>query len=545
MSHEDIAAADIEQARVRRISSVWIVPVLAAVIGAIVAWQSFADQGPLVEITFSKGHGIEAGKTEIKHNDVVVGLVEDVTFTEGLDGVLVKARMDKVVAPYLGETTDFWIVGATISGTDLSGLGTLLSGSYIEVDWAEQASGRKTRFEGLDVRPLTPPGAKGRHFNLRSETAGSITVGSPVFYRKIRVGQVEGRHLAEDFSHVIYDAFIEAPYDSLLSPATNFWNVSGVRVDAGANGLSVQLESLEALLVGGIAFGNVGLSVGTVSLPDDVIFPIYPSREAAEESQFDAIAGEGFLFMALFDDSVEGLERGAPIEWQGIRVGSVRDVVLEMGETPTDRQRVYVVLEIQPGRIGLQDVPPENVRLAMESWVATGMRVQLATGNILSGKKLVKFVDGIGKDDAMIDFEAVPYPAMPTAPSELGALAQNVEQIIANVSELPLDDLARSVIDLLENTDALIANPDTKRLLKSFAGTAENLEAASVDFPKLIASLNQIADAGESTLSGLSPNSELYADLSGALRNLRDASRSLAALAAVLEQNPNAIITGR
>ncbi len=545
MSDQDIASAQIEQAKQRRISAVWIVPILAAVIGGLVAWQSYADQGPLVEITFSKGHGIEAGKTEIKHNDVVVGLVEDVTFTEGLKGVLVKARMEKIVAPYLGDTTDFWIVNAQISGTDLSGLGTLLSGAYIEVGWAEKAERRKTRFAGLDLRPLTPPGAQGRHFKLRSETAGSVTVGSPVFYRRIRVGQVEGRALADDFSHVIYDAFIQAPYDKLLGPATHFWNVSGVRIEAGTEGLAVQLESLEALIVGGIAFGNVGATVGTASVSDEKVFPLYSSREAAEESQYDAIAGEGFLFMALFEDSTEGLDRGAPIEWQGIRVGSVRDVVLKLDDEPTGGRQVYVVLEIQPARIGLLDVPPEEVRVALNAWVDSGMRVQLATGNILTGKKLVKFVDGIGKDGQRIDFDTQPYPSMPTAPSELGALAQNVEQIIANVADLPMDELVRSVITLLDDTDALVASPDTAKLLKSFAGTAENLEQASTDFPGLISSLNRIADAGENTLAGLSPDSQLYADLSGALRNLRDATRSLAALATVLERNPNAILTGR
>lgn len=512
-----------------RISRVWIVPIAAAIVGGWVTWESMSERGPLVEIRFSEGRGVEAGKTEVKHKDIVVGVVEEVTLADDLDGVLVRARLDDVVEPFLGDTTSFWIVSANISSNNFSGLGTLLSGSYIEIDWSGLPQSKARAFEGLDVQPLTPPGAEGRHFKLRSPTTGSVTVGSPVNYRGIRVGQIESKRLTEDFQFIEYQAFVEAPYDSLLSPATHFWNASGVSLSAGANGLSVNVESLETLIAGGVAFGDLGESATDALLTDDAVFKIFPNREAAKESRFELADGEpGHLFMAFFEDSIAGLEPEAPVQWQGIRIGTVRDVVLDLGNSPSDARVVFAVLELQPSRIGLEDVTDNEVTVAITQWVRSGMRAQLASGNIISGKKIIRFVDGIGTDGAEVDYSTSPYPTIPTAPSEIEAVTQNVEQIVSNIAALPLDDLILTSISLLKNADALLANPDTQKLPT-----------------ELVTNLNSIADAGESTLAGLSPESELYVDLANAVRELRDASRSLSALAAQLEEKPNSLIVGK
>ena len=552
MAEYNVENPKVETTPWRNISIVWLVPILAAIIGGLVAWQSLSERGPLVEIRFSKSEGIKAGKTEIKHKGVVVGLVEDVTFSNDLKEVVVRARMEKVVAPYLGDTTDFWIVSANVRGANFTGLGTILSGVYIEVDWSGPAQERRRAFDGLAAQPLTPPSAQGRHVKLRSEEAGSVNVGTPVFYRRLRVGQIESRRLAEDYGHIEYEAFIEAPYDSILNATTQFWNVSGVSVVAGTGGLEVRMESLDAFLAGGVAFGDIGLNAGTAELPEDKVFNIYSDRDSAVESQFETPEGGGYLFMATFEDSTQGLEPGAPIEWQGIRIGTVADIVLDLGDGPEDGGFVWVYLELQPARVGLLDASIEDIQLAMDSWVREGMRPQLATGNILSGKKLVRFVEGVGDDGALIDFDTLPYPTFPTAPSDLEAVAQNVEQVVANLAELPLDELVGAAIDLLSSTDALLADPETKRLpgelnetLASLSSAAANIDEASQSLPELVSKLNQFADIGESVLGGLAPESELYVDLSSAVLNLRDAARSLSALAVRLEEQPNSLIVGR
>lgn len=550
MASTEFEAPEIEKQSRGGISVVWIVPIIAAVIGGAVAYRSLANQGPLVEIEFAAAKGIAADKTEIKHKDVVIGLVEDVRFAEGLESVIVSARLDPEIEPYLGDTTDFWVVSANVSGTNLSGLSTLLSGSYIEVDWSGPPNERRREFDGLEKQPLTPPSAEGRHLIMRSARAGSVNVGSPVYFRGIEVGRVESRELSDDNRYIEYSVFIEAPHDQLVSRATHFWNVSGVSVETNTEGLAVNFASLQSLLSGGVEFGNIGPDISNTPIPEDFLFTLFDDREAAIENQFTNPDEAGVQFMVTFDDSVGGLEPGAPVEWQGIRIGTVNDLSLDLTGDPGSNI-VNVIIELQPSRIGLAFSTIEEAQASIQDWVTSGMRVRLATGNILTGRKLIRFVDGIGDDAVQLNFDD-PIPRLPTAPSNINAITQDAEQLVQNLAELPLDELVVAAVRLLDNTNALVANPDLQSLprelnstLSSFDSVAGNLSVASQNLPALIDNLNLIANAGESTLSGLSPDSQLYVDLSGAVRDLRDAARSLSALAARLEEQPNSLITGR
>ncbi|MEM7492984.1 MAG: MlaD family protein [Pseudomonadota bacterium] len=551
MSETESEKLYIEKANNRGLSPVWFVPIIAAILGGLVAWQSLANQGPLVEIAFNQAKGIQADKTEIKHKDVIVGIVEDVSFSEGFDSVIVTARLDPEIEPYLGETTDFWVVSANISGTDLTGLSTILSGSYIEVDWSSEPKQHRRRFEGLSKQPLTPPSAEGRHVILTAPMAGSVNVGSPVYFRGVSVGRVESRGLSEDYRSIEYSAFIEAPYDQLITRSSQFWNVSGVSVDAGADGLSINLASLESLLSGGVAFGQVGTDISGEPFEENARFRLFRNRQDAVESQFETGDDLSVRFALSFDSSVAGLEPGAPVEWQGIRIGTVVDLQLSL-DAEAGANIVDVIIELQPSRIGLEFSDITEGQKELQDWVNSGMRVRLATGNILTGRKLIQFIDGIGTGPAPIDFSELPYPRLPTAPSELDAIAENAEDLVANLADLPLEDLVVSAVRLLDNANAFVASPDMQQLPGELSATlssvdrfAINLNEASRNLPALINNLNQIADAGESTLSGLSPDSQLYVDLSGAVRDLRDAARSLSALAVRLEEQPNALIVGR
>ena len=551
MSQNEPGELTIEKTKRRGISPVWFVPIVAAILGALVAWQSLANQGPLVEIEFEEAKGIQAGKTEIKHKDVVIGLVEDVSFADGLDNVIVTARLDPEIEPYLGETTDFWVVSANISGTNLSGLSTILSGSYIEVDWSGEPTERRRRFEGLTSQPLTPPSAEGQHVILTAPAAASVNVGSPIYFRGISVGRIESRALTDDYRSIEYSAFIEAPYDQLITRSTQFWNVSGVSVQAGTDGLAVNFASFDALLSGGVAFGQITADISGEPVEENARFRLFRDRQDAIESQFETGDDLAVRFALAFNSSVAGLEPGAPVEWQGIRIGTVVDLQLDLEGEPGSNL-VDVIIELQPSRIGLEFSNVEEGQQELQDWVDTGMRVRLATGNILTGKKLIRFVDGIGTDPQTINFRELPYPRLPTAPSELDAIADNAEDLMAKLADLPLEDLVVSAVRLLDNTNAFVASPDLQQLpgelnttLSSFDRIAGNLDEASRNLPTLINNLNQIAEVGESTLSGLSPDSQLYVDLSSAVRDLRDASRSLSALAIRLEEQPNALIVGR
>ena len=552
----EAANPEIEDIETKKISRVWVVPIVALVVGGFVLWQSIAEQGPLVSIRFSQGHGITAGKTEVRYANVAVGLVESVYLSEDLRDVVVEARLEPFMADFIGDTTTFWIVKADLRGASISGLNTLLSGAYIEAGWDGPAKQKRRDFDGLDMRPLTPPGTAGRHFQVQAPNAGSVTVGSPVYYRDLPVGQIEAVEMAEGFAAVDYTVFVEAPYDQLLNETTRFWNTSGISVNAGFDGLTVQFASLESLFAGGVAFGNIGRVDGPNTAAFREPLTLYPSRIAAIEAGYEVPEGEGYLLMAEFDQSIRGLEAGAPVEWEGLIVGRVRDVIYEVDETVTENGRgIYAVLEMQPARIGLQSESEEVLQESLSEWVASGMRAQLASGNLLSGRKLIRLVDfAVAPDqDAGIDFDGIPYPRLPTIPSaNIGAITSNVEQLAANLAQLPMDQLLASVIRLVNNADAIVGAPQMtefpeqlRNTLESLSSAAGHIDSASESLPALIEGLAEVVVLGERTLAGMSPDSELYVELAGAMSEVRHATHTLGNLLDTLENKPNALILGR
>ncbi len=548
---QGLEAAHVERPSRRSLSFVWLVPVFAALIGGAVAWQSLSEQGPLVEILFEEASGIEAGATEIRHNDVVVGIVEDVSLTPDLSAVSVRARMDKIIAPYLGETAQFWVVSARFDGAAISGLSTILSGAYIEVDWSEPSDDTQRVFEGLSRPPLTPPGSPGRHVTLRAQSAGSVGVGSPIYFRQLEVGRVEERTLAEDGRSIMYRGFIEAPYHERINAATRFWNASGVDIRAGADGFVVRVESMQALLAGGLAFGSVGEGSIGGEVAADRVFRIFRDRDDAVESLY-VDEENSFRFIAEFDGSISGLQPGAAIEFDGLRVGVVDDIVFEFGSPGPEDDRVYAVLSFQPSRIGNANVSEAELRANFDAMVAGGMRLRLSVGNILTGAAVIELVQIDDAEPAAIDYDAVPYPALPTAPSTVEAVTQNAQTLIANLSALPLEDLVLAATDLLRSADAVVGNPSMEAApeellasLRAFSEVARSVDAATDSVPALLARLSAVSDAANATLDGLSPDSEVYVELSAAVRDLRDAARSIAELAELLEREPNALLVGR
>ena len=544
-SDSDVRYPPVHQGSSSGISWFWLVPVFAIIVSALVVWKSVSDRGPLIEVQFSSGHGFVAGKTEIRHKDIVVGLVEEVTLTDNLKAVKIKARMEKVVVPFLGDTSLFWVVTARISGSNLSGLGTLLSGNYIEVAWSAEPSEKRKKFIGLDEPPKTPAGTPGRHLRLASFYEDSIKVGAAIYYRSVKVGRIESRRLADDFSRIEYRAFIRAPFDKLIDGTTRFWEVSGLNLDLDDGGLKVRLASMDAMLNGGVTFSNLGRSDQASAVTAATSFEIFPDREDAIENQFNQAEFRGVNFIAEFSSSVGGLENGAPVEWRGVRIGTVRDVVVELTSAEGVAQQMYAVLELQPQRVGFSSGTAEELRVDLQEWLDSGVRVQLATASILSDKKIVRLVNTDGSDDKQVNYSALPYPSIPSIPSDISAIRQNVEQLLTQLTNLPLDNLIRSGISLLDNAGTLVDESKLNSTLQALEETLSNVEAATSDLPLLVNNLNQLAAMGETTLSGLSSDSALYVDLSGAVRDFRSAARSLASLAEMLEDNPNALILGR
>jgi paraquat-inducible protein B len=508
MTPEDLDLAPVAEAVVatrHRPSIVWFIPLVAAVVGAFVAWRTYADLGPLIEIEFASAEGLEAGKTKLKYKDVEVGVVEEIRLEPDLANVVCTARMVKDAEDWLTENTRFWVVTARVAGGEVSGLATIFSGAYIGVDPVLEGR-RARRFTGLDVPPIVTADQPGRHFKLVSHRAGSVPIGTPVTFRKVRVGEVVASELDASGDFVNVQIFVHAPHDERVRTATRFWNASGVHVALDASGVQVQVESLVSLLIGGIAFETPLEGAGEVA-PADSIFELYPSQEATEREVYT----QKVHWILYFDQSVRGLAPGAPVEFRGIQIGEVRDLKLEF-DPEKARFRVPVVVRIEPERMGsLVGADRDSRREALDRLVRQGLRAQLQSGNLLTGQLLVQLDMHADAAPAEIVWTER-YPEFPTIPTPLEEITSSVTRLAKRLEKIPLEQIGSSVELTLDTARAALEQAD-----------------------------RTLASAG--ALVG--PDSPVNVELRRALVELTDAARSVGLAAEQIESQPDSLIFGR
>jgi len=331
---------------IRRLSLIWIVPVLALLISLGVAYQNYADRGTLIEIAFEDANGVTSGETVIKYRDVEVGRVEDVSFAEGLGEVIVQARIDKEVAPYLDDDANFWVVEPTVN---------LRGGTQIV---------------------------------FRARDGQALADGAPILHKGIQVGYLEAPELSRDGSSVVANAFVEAPFDQRITSATRFWDTSGFTVSLGTGGVALDVNSIASLIEGGIAFDTV-VSGGT-PLEQGQIFDIFASEEAARESLFSSPDVAKFNVAVLFENSVSGLTKGSEVRFQGLRVGEVTDLTAVVAEDrDTARVLLRTILAIEPSRIGLGEGTTTDEALSFLSGPIS-LTLQIAPKTCCSGSMICR-----------------------------------------------------------------------------------------------------------------------------------------------------------
>lgn len=545
----------------RGFSLVWLIPLVAAGIGLWLAWSALVGRGPLIAVTFNTAEGLEAGRTPVKYREVTVGVVESVRALPDLSGVELTARIEHDFADHLTEGTRFWVVRPRFGSTGVSGIGTILSGAYLEIDPGSGESARQ--FVGLEEPPLIRTGAAGREFLLVAENLGSVNRGAPVYYRGLPVGQVLGYRLAEDARRFEVPVFVQSPYDRLVVEDSSFWDVSGIRVRAGVDGLEVQVAGLAALVAGGVEFSSP-LGYAGERAADDTHFILYPDLASVGDLAFE----ERIPFVIEFDGSVRGLRVGAPVEIRGIRVGSVErvDFVPELarGRAPirvfinVEPQRVAATLGVKPNEASDDDGFEQQYATAAEA-VGQGLRAQLRTGNILTGELFVDI--DFFPDAPPATLETVDgVPRIPAVPTELEALTATVSGVLDRLAALPLEGLGQQVERIATRIEALVSSPAVTAGVADLATAGADLraliEALSDRVPPLVAttegtlrSLRSTIEATEQTMREVSAllgeGSTTRYQVDQVLQELSRAARSIRGFAETLERDPGAIIRGR
>jgi len=509
--------------------------VVAILIGAWLVYDNYRSRGPQITLVMNSAEGIEAGSTLIKTRNVEVGRVEQVQLSDDLSQAVITARMRPDTDAMLAEDSRFWVVKPRIGREGISGLNTVLSGAYIQLEPGQ--SGVDAReFEVSDQPPVSPAGAEGLRVNLVSQLGNSLNVGDPVTYQGLIVGRVEEANFDVETRRMDHRIFIESPYHTLVTDNTRFWTASGFDLRLDSEGFRANLESLEVLLGGGVTFGVPEDLMQGQPVAANTTFELYSDEDSARQGTFNRY----LEYVLLVEDSVRDLNRGAPVEFRGVRIGTVAAVPWNFtAPQPGSRTSfaIPVLIRIEPQRLGIdaQTLDIEEWRKRFERLFNLGLRASLKTGNLITG---MMFVDLNFQRDQAGEYVEETFAERAVFPTTSGGFAQIEAQVTALLDKLNglqveplLDGLERN----LATSEAMLAE------VRALTASVRSL----VDDPgtqELPGNLNQTLKELRTTLEGVSPNSAAYGDFTRTLQQLERLLRDLQPTARTLRENPSALL---
>lgn len=528
-----------------RFSVVWIIPIVAAIVGLGIAIQQVLSKGPMITIVFKNAEGIEAGKTFLKYKDVNIGRVEAVKLSRDFSKVVVKARIDKSAEGLIVEDAKFWIEQPRVTLSGITGISTLLKGIHIGLAVGKSTKARR-EFVGLEAPPAITIDQPGREFILQANNLESVGIGSPVYYRRINVGRVIGYNLARDGKSIIVNVFVNAPYDQYVNIQTRFWQASGIDIQVGANGMSMRTQSLLSLFVGGIAFETPpGEPSDLTPAAENTSFILYNDHATAMTRHEDIVS----YYVLYFNDSLRGLSVGAPVTFFGLPVGEVTKVGLEY-DIKDKNARPRVDIAIYPARFldYVKDSTAAELRKRTEDarhtmiqkLIDRGLRAQLRSGNLVTGQLYVALEIFPNAPKAKVDWTKTPYE-LPVMPGSLQELETKLSRIITRIDKLPIEDIGKNAEQTLAALHQTMKDADT--MLKHISkDTLPEIRAAAQELRKAIKTAEStLANVDKSIGKGAPAQQELRT----ALQEVARAARSISELAEYLERNPNALIRGK
>ncbi|MFC6335284.1 MCE family protein [Pseudomonas sp. CCM 7891] len=518
------------KARKARISLVWIVPIVAGLIGLSMAVHDLLNVGPKVTVSFLTAEGLEVNKTQVKYKNVVIGMVTDITLSEDRTHVLATIELNKTATLFTHAETQYWVVRPRIGAQGISGVDTLLSGAFISVDPGTSEKIEKN-FTGLETPPSVTLGEKGKRFMLHTEDLGSLDIGSPVYFRRIRVGQVVAYELSKDGKGVDIEIFINSPNDQYVLTDSRFWNASGVDVTVGAEGLKVATQSLASIISGGIAFREPAYSPNAKPAEANTTFKVF-------EDQASALAppdGPPRYIRMRFNQSLRGLVVNAPIDFLGVNIGRVVSVDLEYDpKTQTFPgvvgaviypQRLGAANETLKGLAGEGDDDEQSARL-LGGFVRHGLRAQARTGNLLTGQLYIAM--DFDSKAPKVAFDATARPLeIPTVPGSFDKLQEQLQGFVDKLSKLPLDTMVSNLNGSLG---------ELQKTMKTVNGEV---------LPQMRGTLQEAQKTLGTANEALSDDSPERQRLGQTMDEVQRTARSVRVLTDFLSRHPESLIRGR
>ncbi|OKH89781.1 intermembrane transport protein PqiB [Thalassospira sp. TSL5-1] len=549
--NQNRAPSEPQKPEVRRglqnLSLIWLVPLVAIIIGGWLLWREVASKGPEITVTFQSAEGLTAGKTAVRYRDVDVGLVKEINLSDDFSNVVLVLQMNSDVEDYLTDKTKFWVVRPRVSARGISGLETIVTGAYIEIVPSKEGEPTK-EFVGSEEPQLVADGSDGTRFVLTANELGSINPGAPILLHGVSVGEVLDTSLDAAAEKVSIPIFVKAPYDKLVKNDSRFWDSSGVSVDLNAQGVSIHAQSIRSVIQGGINFMTPAGNEKAAPAKSNTVFTLYKNRKQAES----LVQGYTQKFMLYFEGSIRGLSADAPVEFRGIRVGTVDSVNLEyLRDKGIFRAPVQITVE--PERIQTVGAEPKSAaeyKAVLDQLIEHGLRARLKTSSFLTGQLYVDMdmyplspARYLGDDSSGIQ-------ELPTLPNQIDEITESLQSLLAKVETVPIEQIGMRVLGTVEGMENLVTSPELKKSMKSIqeASNGINQLVSHLDSSVLPAT-EQALDEARKTLADLrdmtAPNSPVRYNLEESLKEISTAARSVRTLADYLEQNPNALILGK
>lgn len=529
-------------------SIIWLIPLLTAIIGGWLAVRTVVDQAPTATITFNTAAGIQAGKTAVKYKSVEIGIVEEVQFADDFNHVELTVTFNKGMDQFLSRNTRFWVVRHQLSLRGISGLGTLLSGSYIEID--PGAGSPQNHFIGLEAPPLITRDDAGTKITLVSDDLGSLAGGSPLYYQGLLAGEILGYELDANAKSIYIHAFVRAPYDQLVRGNSRFWNVSGLDVSIGADGIEIKTPSVQTLMFGGVSFETPTTLEAANPDIENLIFTLYPNQAEIDKEVYT----RKLQLVMYFNSSVRGLSLGAPLEFKGIRIGNVLDIKLEFNPDDTSF-RIPVLVEIELDRIiDRTAVDDDSAASLFQTLVDRGLRARLSTGSLLTGKLYIDLNMYPGTEAVYHGDKTMRYSELPTIAGAFEAMTETLEVFVSKLGTLNVEQMGNDIIGILDGANQLLNTTeagqtvtDLQASIRALKNILRDLESANLE--ETISSANNVLGNVDNTLAMidgiLAPNAPLQFNVIQVANELEGTARALRSLVEMLERQPQALIFGR
>jgi len=512
-------------------SLIWLIPIVAALVGVMLIVKILMERGPEIVLTFETAEGLEANKTAVKYKDVQIGTVQSLRLARDRSHVRVLVQLNKEAEGFTAEDSRFWVVRPRLDTSGISGLGTLLSGAYIGAD-AGVSKETASEFKGLEVPPIVTRDASGQQFLLRATDIGSLDVGSPVYFRRIKVGQVAAYQLDGDGRGVTLRVFVNAPYDKFVGVNTRFWQASGIDAQLSASGFTLRTQSLATILLGGIAF----------KAPDDAMGPLAKENTAFTLAEDETTAmkepdGPPQTLLMYFNQSLRGLTPGAPVDFRGVVIGEVKSIGVEFDRAEREF-RMPVLVQVYPDRLRRRaGETGEETRATQQDRLRflteKGLRAQLRNGNLLTGSVYVALDFFPKAPPAKINMDKNPIE-LPTVANSLDEIQSQVQEIASKLNKVPYEQIAGDLRTTLA------------ALNKTLASTEQAVTRINTDVtPELTAAMKDVRKTVNNAERTLADDSPLQQDMRQTLRELTRAAGSVRVLTDYLERHPESLLRGK